>query len=67
MEAPQDGRRVRDHIIDAKEPKRIRIYKRFADEAVKKGGYEYIGGQRKFKSGEDFEATVGFILKDKKI
>lgn len=48
-------------VIDAKDPKRLSIYKRFVDEIVKRGGYKMIGGQRKIDYGEGV-TTKGWVL-----
>lgn len=48
-------------IIDAKDPKRLSIYKRFVDEIVKRSGYKIIGSQRKIDYGEGV-TTKGWIL-----
>lgn len=54
-------------IIDAKDPKRLSIYKRFVDEIVKRGGYKIVGGgQRKIDYGEGI-VTKGWILLNPKM
>ncbi len=47
-------------IIDAKDPKRAKIYKRFADEIVRRAGYKFVGDKRTIDHGE--VKTKGFIL-----
>lgn len=53
-------------IVDAKDPKRLSIYKRFVDEIVKRGGYKIIGGKRKIKwkteEGQLDHKTTGWVL-----
>jgi len=53
-------------IIDAKDPKRLSIYKRFVDEIVKRGGYKIIGGKRKIEwgteEGKPQHKTTGWVL-----
>lgn len=52
-------------IIDAKDPKRLSIYKRFVDEIVKRG-YKIIGGKRKIEwgteEGQSQHKTTGWVL-----
>jgi len=50
-------------IIDAKDPKRLAIYKRFVDEIIKRGGYKNLGGKRKINWGDETDhKTTGWIL-----
>lgn len=48
-------------IIDSKEPKRLRIYKRFVNEISKRGGYKVLGGLREIKFSHRSD-TKGWIL-----
>lgn len=49
-------------IVDAKDPKRLGIYKRFVDEIVKRGGYKIVGSKRKIDYGDGYHKTTGFLL-----
>lgn len=54
-------------IIDAKDKKRIDIYKRFANEIIKRGGYKFVGNMSKRGIHIFKESTVGYILYDPSI